>query len=217
MKNIVDINSADGALKLVIVQVISFLLWSILLGFAGLLSRLVLKAFAIVFVFLNAVAVTLMIQYSAIINKEMIGNIVFTDSSEVSGFVDLKTVLFIVLLGVVPAIVIVMVKIKPIGRMKRLAGAVMAVVALGLVVTLAPQTTKWIDKYGRNLGSRLLPWSYIGNGVHFYRDLKSGYYGRYFGEFEQLADATPETPEYELVVLVVGESARAKSYSYYGY
>ncbi len=47
--------------------------------------------------------------------------------------------------------------------------------------------------------------------------MRNGYYSRYYGEFSQLPDGAAADEEPGLVVLVIGESSRAASYSYYGY
>jgi len=217
LASIVNLSTAEGLFKFFVIEAISILLWIILLGSFGVFSRNLLKLFSIILLFINAVAVTLMVQYSAIINKAMIGNIIFTDTSEASGFINFETTVSVLLLAVPPSMVILLTQICPITYRQRFGGVIGAILMLTLLVTLTPQTTKWIDKNGTNLGSRLLPWSYIGNGVNFYRDLTSGYYGRYFGEFELLPDSTIKKSDYNLVVLVIGESARAKNFSHYGY
>jgi lipid A ethanolaminephosphotransferase len=94
---------------------------------------------------------------------------------------------------------------------------ILSVALIFTATSLAPNLTSWVNANGAQLGSRLLPWSYIGKTINYVRDLRSGYYTRYFGEFAQLPDGVIADDTPGLVVLVIGESSRGTSYSYYGY
>ena len=70
----------------------------------------------------------------------------------------------------------------------------------------------WIDKNSKALGGLVMPWSYIVNSSRFYIHKNE--------ENKQqilLPDASIENDKKSIAVLVIGESARSKNFSLYGY
>eukprot|EP01034_Spumella_vulgaris_P024953 gene24953-31354_t len=72
----------------------------------------------------------------------------------------------------------------------------------------------WIDKNSKVVGGLLLPWSYTLNSVRHFQSQEQAK-----RSFEKLPDLSwAEKPEMPItVVLVIGESARAKNFQLYGY
>ena len=149
-----------------------------------------------------------MTEFGVIMNQEMIANILNTDGGEVSALIDWKIFAWSIILGVLPAAVMFLIKIRPHPYWHRLIVAPVASGVLAIVMTLSPNTGKWIDKNGLELGGRILPWSFANTVRYFDEDHK-----RYMRAQEILSDPTGPTPENGLVVLVIGESARSQNFA----
>ena len=109
--NNVDYKSLNGIIiitSLVILMLVAnafafYLLFS--------LSCSVGKFLLVLFFIINAIAVYFINTYSVIIDESMIGNILNTNYQEASSFFSVKLILYIIVLGVLPAIYIIKVKI----------------------------------------------------------------------------------------------------------
>lgn len=75
------------------------------------LSRYVGKFLLVIFFIINAIAVYFVNTYGVIIDESMIGNVFNTNYDESSSFFSIKLVLYIVLLGIIPSIYLIKVKI----------------------------------------------------------------------------------------------------------
>jgi len=158
-----------------------------------------------------------MTSIGVVINQELIASIFFTNYSEASGFLNQRYLLHLFLMGIIPSILVALVPIQRINRLRLTVYPIGSIAIILALTNIAPTLTNWVDKNGANLGSRLLPWSYIGKTIGYAQDMNGGFYDRYYGKFVQLPDGTIADADPGLVVLVIGESSRAASYSYYGY
>ena len=75
------------------------------------LSRRVGKFLLVLFFIINSIAVYFVNTYSVMLDESMIGNILNTKYEEASSFLSMKLILYIILLGVIPSIYIIKVKI----------------------------------------------------------------------------------------------------------
>ena len=212
-----DFSTISGLSALLFIELLSFSLWILLLTPFFIISIKLGKLIAVILLILNATALFWMTSLGVVMTKAVIASLFFTDYSEASGFLNDDYMLHLVLLGILPSIVVVLVPIAPVKRRVLCLYPILSVALIFTATSLAPNLTSWVNANGAQLGSRLLPWSYIGKTINYVRDLRSGYYGRYFGEFAQLPDGVIADDTPGLVVLVIGESSRGASYSYYGY
>ena len=83
--------------------------------------------------------------------------------------------------------------------------------AILLIVGCNMKNFTWIDAQAPLLGSRILPWSYIINSVRYYNHWKR------LNQKETLLPDAKFDDSKDLVVLVIGESARQQNFSLYGY
>ena len=150
--------------------------------------------------------------YEVLITSEMMGNVFNTRYSEASGYMSPTGVIYFVLLGLLPCLLLFATKIEY-GKAKHwgIGSAVaLSVVALFGVANLS--NTLWIDRNVPRLGSIILPWSYTVNTVRYYNSWK-----RMNQKEILLPDATIRNNEREACVLIIGESARSANFSIYGY
>jgi lipid A ethanolaminephosphotransferase len=85
-------------------------------------------------------------------------------------------------------------------------GIILSVVAINI------KNTTWIDRNSTELGSLLMPWSYIVNSVRFWNAER-----KRNAEEIKLPDAEIADSSRQVCVLIIGESARRDRFSLYGY
>ena len=106
-----DYKSWDGILTLaslvVIILVLNALIFYIILFIAPFIGRVLL----VLSLNINAIAVYFIFTYGVIIDKTMIGNVLNTNYEESSSFFSFSLILYLILLGVIPSILIFKIKI----------------------------------------------------------------------------------------------------------
>lgn len=176
------------------------------------LSKIVGKSLIILFFILNSICVYFANTYSAIIDESMIGNVFNTNYAESSAFFSFKLVLYILVLGVLPSIFIaksIIAKEKP---KKFFLRSGLSLLILIVVALVNAKNWTWIDKNSKQLGGLAMPWSYTVNTIllNVHKHQKN--------EKEiLLPKATLKDNKKEIVILVIGESARRDNFSLYGY
>jgi len=160
----------------------------------------------------SAIAVYFINTYNVILDAEMMGNVVNTKYSEASGFFSIKLILYLILLGVIPAIIIIKAKIVYVTFKRFLVIALTSLLFMLAVVFANSPNWLWVDKNSKVLGALAMPWSYTVNLSLFFIHKQQ--------ENEKeilLPDATIKDNRKSVVVLVIGESARSENFSLYGY
>lgn len=176
------------------------------------LGRIVGKCIIVFTLISNAGSLYFINSYNVLITDEMMGNVFNTQYSEASGFLSVGAVLYILLLGVLPSVLLFLPKVEY-GSVKRLFANIGIALAAVLGVALANmQNWPWIDRNSTELGSLLLPWSYTVNSVRYYNAEKK----RNAKEIP-LPDAIITNDSEDVCILIIGESARRDHFSLYGY
>ena len=200
----------------VVIAVTAFLLLFILdflLYYALVwLFRFVGKCLVAFTLFGDAVMLYFVNNYDVLVTDEMMGNVLRTQYSEASGFFSFSFILYILLLCVVPCIYVFGRKVEY-GSWKKFLGWLGGSVAALLVLVFGNMKNwPWIDRNSTELGSLLMPWSYIVNTFRYQAAEK-----RKNVQEIPLPDAalTDDTPA--VCILIIGESARRDHFSLYGY
>lgn len=209
----VDVTHLNGAYALFVIEAIQFFLFAFVLGAIAIVSANLMRVVAGIILIVDVIALYFMTGFGVILNQEMIANILNTDGGEVSALIDWKIFAWGIILGVIPAAFLFAIKIKPHPYWHRLLIAPLALGVLALILTVSPNTSKWIDKNGLELGGRILPWSYVANMVRYFDEDHE----RYMRAQEILPNPTGPAADPGLVVLVIGESARADNFAWYDY
>ena len=176
------------------------------------ISRRVGKFLLILFFILNAVALYFVNTYSIIVDESMMGNLFNTNFEESSSFFSLKLLVYLFLLGVLPSILIYKIKLT---RSTRKSFLISSSLSLAFIIVLAFANSKnwlWIDKNSKTLGGLAMPWSYSVNTSLLY--VHESQKNR---KEILLPNAEMKDSSKSIVVLVIGESARRKNFSLYGY
>tara|TARA_B100000780_G_scaffold175644_1_gene123018 strand:+ start:3719 stop:5242 length:1524 start_codon:yes stop_codon:yes gene_type:complete len=203
----IDRNFMISSLAILIISVNALVIY-ISLFFSRFISKLLMVLFAN----LNAIAIYFINTYNVIIDKSMIGNILNTNIDESTSFFSFNLVLYIFFLGIIPSFLIVKSKIIKVEFKKLLKHVVLIIIFIISLIYVNSSNWLWIDKNSKSLGGLVMPWSYVVNTYRFY-------YHKSQQNKEQilLPNATVTNEKKSIVVLVIGESARRKNFSLYGY
>jgi len=207
-----DLWSFNGVLTLSTLYALVGFVTAVALSAACLVSQRLLKPLCMLGAVLNACALYFIHTYGVILDKTMMGNVANTDFVEATAFLHPKLLLYLLLLGLLPCAVLTRVDIHQVRR-TRVAALTLALLVAGVGwMYLASGTWLWIDKHASTLGGMTLPWSYAVNLTrHRMVELAAS------RQPIALPDASFGSDERTVVVLVIGESARAPSFSLYGY
>lgn len=210
--NNLDYKSWNGIIIIVSLMILMLLLNAFVLYLIFFLSCVVGKFLLVLFFIINAIAVYFINTYGVIIDESMIGNIFNTNYQESISFFSFKLILYIILLGVIPSVYIIKVKIINVTPRRFIITSSLALLFILTLVFANGSNWLWIDKNSKKLGGLAMPWSYTVNISLFYIHKHKA------NEKEiLLPDATIIDSKKSVVVLVIGESARSQNFSLYGY
>lgn len=178
------------------------------------------KPVLITLLILSALAAYFMDTYNVIIDDGMIDNIFKTDAAESFDLISLKQMLYLISLGIIPSIFIYKANIlfavprkEIIGRLKLLGAS--CAVSIALIVVFGNFYAPFIREHK--------PLRYYAN-PSYYLYSTGKYLSNYFDDRTQQlamigldAKTPPNDPERQLVIFVVGETARADHFSLNGY
>lgn len=168
----------------------------------------------------SALAAYFMDSYQVVIDDQAIDNMVKTDSAETLDLLSPKLVLYLLMLGVLPAILVLRLKITELTPRQALFSRLRLVaLALMVIVTAVLAQSNYYASFIREHKSL----RFFANPTYYVYALVK-YSGQSLGggavQFRQVGQdaAIPLTDTHrELVVLVVGETARADHFSLNGY
>ncbi len=179
-----------------------------------------IKPILIVVLLVSSAAAYFMDSYQVVINEDMIDNIIKTDMAESVDLLSFKQLLYILLLGVVPSIVVAKANIVSSGFKQAI---ISRVALLGLATLLAIGTILVFSSYYASFFREHKPLRYYANPTYLVYSV-----GKYLRGSIKIKDVElkitglnakiPESDTHrELIILVVGETARADHFSLNGY
>ena len=198
-----------------IILIISFIALLFTINFLAFylilfLLRPIGKALMAVFSILSAICVYFIITYHTMMDESMLGNVFNTRYSEASNFFTWGLVLWVIFLGIIPAVWICRQKIAY-GNWKTLGGVCGgSIVATAILILININQVLWIGKYDTELGGLVMPWSYTVNTCRIW----SHHLDKQQKEII-LDDAQMVNHDRSVMVLVIGESARKANFSLY--
>ena len=207
-----ETDSLPGQFLIASVLVLLILLHYFVYYLLVFLLRPVGKGIIALWFVLNACCTYFVITYHTMMDESMLGNVFNTRYSEASGFFSLPLVLFVLLLGILPATLILRARIQQ-GTWKRFGLSAGGSLAASLILILLNfNQTLWISKYDTELGGLVMPWSYTVNTIRLVNH-------KVKKEEKEilLPDARFADNEKSVMVLVIGESARKANFQLYGY
>lgn len=204
--------SFDGFLILVTLFVVIFIFTALALFLLFMLSARLVKPICMLMALGNSIALYFVATYHAVLDETMMGNVLHTDISEATSYLHPKLFLYLLVFGVLPAWLLARIRIQRASRMRVAIYAGSTVVAALGWIYLSMSTWFWISQNGSSLRGMVMPWSWVINAVR-HQAAQLG------GPQEQtpLPAAVFASNEKTVVILVIGESARAQNFSLYGY
>ncbi len=178
------------------------------------------KAITVALLLLSSAANYFMIKLNVIIDSEMIRNVFEAKPHEALEMVTLGGMGWVALFGVLPAAIVVFLKIvyRPLRWELALRGLHVLVCLLllaGLVLYFYKDYAS-AGRNNRNAGRHLTPFNYIFSTKSYFRKLARQ--NRPFMVIDKAPEHVPfEDPYYTVLVLVIGETARAMNFSLNGY
>ncbi|MBQ8493735.1 MAG: phosphoethanolamine--lipid A transferase EptA [Alistipes sp.] len=192
----------------VLLVVVNFFISYLLLYLGRMVGRVMMALLTVG----NALALYFIDTYEVLLTRQMMGNVFNTRYSEASSYFGLDAALYLLILGVVPAIYILL-RRADYGTLRRFAlSVVTSVIVVVGVVAANMNSVLWVDRHATTVGSLVLPWSYVVNSVRQYNHMQM-----LNRKPIMLPEATIIDDERDVVVLVIGESARSANFSLYGY
>jgi lipid A ethanolaminephosphotransferase len=176
------------------------------------LSKFVGKFLTVFFFVGSSIAVYFINTYSVLIDITMIGNILNTNYEESSSFFSFGLIVYVFVFGIIPSVFIIKAKIIKETIKKFLIYIGATLIFILALVLINGSGWLWIDKNSTKLGALAMPWSYMVNTSRYYI-----YKSKENKKEILLPDATIKDTEKSIAVLVIGESARSKNFSLYGY
>ena len=202
----------DRAFTIISIAILLVSLNALVFYIALFISRFIGKSLLVLFVNINAIAIYFINTYSVIIDKTMIGNILNTNFEESTSYFSFSFIVYLVLLGIIPSILIIKIKIINVTFKKFFKHIVFIFIFIISLIYINSSNWLWIDKNSKALGGLVMPWSYVVNTYRFY-------YHKSQQNQEQilLPNAKIKDNKKSISVLVIGESARSENFSLYGY
>jgi lipid A ethanolaminephosphotransferase len=207
-----DLGAATGWYTLSTLLGVQWLLTTGALATAALVSTGTCRVLASLLFAGNAVALYFMDTYGVVLDRSMMGNVFATNTREVASLLHPRMLLYIAMLGVVPSVLVYWPRLRPVSWLRRAAFVGFLVVATLGWLYANSSSWLWLDKNASRLGAVMLPWSYIVNSTRHGLDVRRASLPQALLPQARVLDPRPV-----VVVLVIGESARAANFSLYGY
>jgi len=178
------------------------------------------KPVVITLLMLSSVAAYFMDSYNAIIDESMLRNVAHTDVAETTDLLSLKLVLYVALLGVLPSVLVYRANIvfAPVRKLvtSRLKWIGLAAASMAAVIVIYGDFYSSFIREHKQLRYYSNPGGYINAAASFAGQL---FHAKARVLRPEGLDAhIPETDTHrELIVMVVGETARADHFSLNGY
>ncbi len=178
------------------------------------------KPVLIFFTMLSSITNYLMFNLGVYIDTDMVRNVFETNTREAFDLVTFSGFLWVLLTGIIPSVLIALIKIEYKSWGKEILQRLLCVFAVLLVVGgFLAVSYKEYASFGRNnrdVRKIINTVNYTYSTVrHFQRQVSAN---REFKQLDENALLVPfEDPHITVLVLILGETARAKNFSVYGY
>lgn len=206
-----DLASLPASMTLLTLFILVVAMTAVFVGVIALVAPRLVKPLCMVMAPANAIALYFMVTYGVVLDRTMMGNLFNTDMPEAAGLLHPWMLVYAFWLGIVPCWVLSQVSVAYPPFLKRLTMPVAVSLLTLCWVYGASQSWLWIDKHAKQIGGMVLPWSYVVNGGWHLAGSAPPRKRRL------LPAAHFVSNERKVVFLVIGESARARNFSLYGY
>lgn len=210
--NNLDFKSLNGIVIIISLATLMVVLNAFVFYLIYFLSHFIGKFISVLFFVINSIAIYFINTYGIVIERTMIGNVFNTNYEEASSYFSINIIVYIILLGIIPSIYIIKVKIINVSLKRFLITSSLTLLFILTLVFANGSNWLWIDRNTKGLIGLSMPWSYTVNISRFYiRNYKKN------KKEILLPNVTIKDNNKSVVVLVIGESARSQNFSLYGY
>lgn len=194
---------------------------SIVLLLTVISSKYTTKPALITIVVASSIAAYFMDSYGAVIDNTMLQNVFETDINEAAGLFSINLILYVVFLGLTPAFFIYKSRIRRDSIFKELirkAASVAAclVISLGMFAAFSDSYASFIREH-KPLRYYTNPTYFIYSGAKYLAQTVEANEPTEISKLGEDASIPEADPDRELVIMVVGETARADRFSVNGY
>ncbi len=218
-----NLASFEGWRTLATLGVLLTLLMILLLGLPLLVSRRVVKLMAVLLLLGNGLASYFVHTYQVVLSVDMMGNVFNTRFDEASALFHPTLLVWVGVLAVLPSWWVWRIEWAPHRHWVRVAHWVLGFVLAAAWLYANATSWLWLDRHMSRIGSMTPPWSYVVNGVRFVQRERAA--NRPLAPLPDLdvnaavasGMGSGVATAKRVVVLVIGESARAANFSLYGY
>ena len=210
-----NLATVEGWRTLATLGVLLTLLMILLLGVPLLLSRRIVKLVAVFLLVGNGVASYFAHTYQVVLSVDMMGNVFNTRLDEASALFHPALLGWVGVWALLPSWWVWRVQWTTHGRWVRVAHWALGFALAAAWLYLNASSWLWLDRHMSRIGSMTPPWSYVVNGVRFMQRERAA--SRPLALLQDLAAPAHAEAGRRVVVLVIGESARAANFSLYGY
>ena len=204
--------SSGGTLILTTLFVLVFTTTAIVLAAAAVVHPALPKLLTMLIVIGNALALYFIHTYRIVLDKTMMGNVFNTSAEEATALFHPQLIGYALVFGVLPLILISLVKVTASSILARLTLLIALVLAGSSWIYANGRTWLWFDQHLQTVGALIMPWSYVVNAVRYQHQIRP-----LAASPLTLPDAYQIHRDNPVVVLVIGEAARAANFSMYGY
>ena len=189
---------------------------------ALLFTKHLVKPLAIAFCIVNTAVLYFMTAYGVVIDKIMLMNVIQTDVYEVADLLNVKMFFYLTALGIIPSYLIYKTRITFLPFKKEAAAKVLQILFYTLIIVAVTAAAMPRDRevFNRNkhIKNALIPVNYIGAAISVAK-IKWKYRKDRLQEISADAHMLPQSHNGKpnLIVVVIGESARDASFSLSGY
>ncbi|UPQ90325.1 phosphoethanolamine transferase [Vibrio sinaloensis] len=179
------------------------------------------KPFMFFVLLTSAAALYAEVNFQTLFDTTMMESVFETNSSEISFYLNITTMLYLLGFGVLPCVLLMFVRISPQRTwmraiISRVGLVLVAVVGVGLIAETCYKDYASVGRNNHYLNKMIIP-AHIFNGAKYlkktYLETKLEY--QILGDDAQIAAAPNGKPT--LMVVVLGETARAMNFAYNGY
>jgi lipid A ethanolaminephosphotransferase len=206
------LSSVTGDLTLATLLVVLLSQTVLLLCLLALVSTRLLRPFCMLIAMGNAVAVYFVATYHVVLDETMMGNVLNTNFTESSEYLHPTLVVYVLALGVLPCWLVTRLHIRRTPRLRVAATALVCLLITVLWCLLTSRSWLWFDENSKRIGGMIMPSCYVINT------------GRYLVPRLMASEVPAALPPASfssdaktVVILVIGEAARAKNFQLYGY
>jgi lipid A ethanolaminephosphotransferase len=163
------------------------------------------------------------LSYGLVYDTNMLINAMETNASEAGSYQSVNLWIWIFFLGILPALLILLIPLKKpasVGGflLKKLGMIVLSLVIIGVIAALCYKDYASVGRNNSYLRKMIIPNEFVYSGYKLARDeLKTPVAFKRIGLDATLDPAAQAAEKPNLLVLVIGETARAQNVSYYGY